>query len=128
MPAGIHRLLILLHSPKGTPLDTSFARMACNHFSAHYPRRVWKILAFPCGLTTAMTWGIISMFLDQATCDMVNLMPAEGGRQPKELLDYVDEDQLLVAFGGKLPEPDGRNAEEEVLALRKEEAEASWFG
>ncbi|KAJ3215759.1 hypothetical protein HK099_006212 [Clydaea vesicula] len=84
-------------------------------FQPHYPETLGRLFVAPKSFVLSVIWPVVKLFLDPVTASKVNML-SEKNYQEK-LKEFIDEDQLLERYGGKLKDP--TESEEYLEFLQK---------
>eukprot|EP01060_Flectonema_neradi_P039170 TRINITY_DN8516_c0_g1_i6.p1 TRINITY_DN8516_c0_g1~~TRINITY_DN8516_c0_g1_i6.p1 ORF type:complete len:253 (+),score=50.12 TRINITY_DN8516_c0_g1_i6:50-808(+) len=98
LPRGIEKFTLMLFLPTGSEMDRGLVQAASKLFGDNYPERMHKCLVFPTGMLSRGIWSVAKSFLDPVTAGKVHLL--SGGRQPPDLLKFVDKSNLPQLYGG----------------------------
>lgn len=77
--------------------NKEFLKLATKIAQDYYPEMMAKMFIINAGFSFKAIWSIVKVFLDKKTTDKVSLL---GSDYKKALLEWIDEDQLPVAYGG----------------------------
>ena len=89
--------------------DTSFLKLFIKTLGDNYPERLKRFVVYPFPWYGRAIWSVLKVFIDKRTQDKISLLAYDMGYGtassdhglPKELLNFVDEDQIPTICGGK---------------------------
>ena len=120
--AGVERMTIIADFDtenklaKKSPDQNTVARQFLGFLQNHYPERLAKAIALNPPWYIRLLFTLISPFMDPVTKKKIHFLNGDAAYVKKELLQYIDEDQLESCYGGTRPvepEPDCRHARQE---------------
>jgi hypothetical protein len=81
-----------------TPWSTlPFIQSTASLLGSHYPERLERLVLFPMPTSAIWVWSAAKKCLDPNTSSKVVVVsPGEGSAPPEDLLEYVDEENLIV--------------------------------
>jgi hypothetical protein len=81
-----------------TPWSTlPFIQSTASLLGSHYPERLERLVLFPMPTSAIWVWSAAKKCLDPNTSSKVVVVsPGEGNAPPEDLLEYVDEENLIV--------------------------------
>ena len=81
-----------------TPWSTlPFIQSTASLLGSHYPERLERLVLFPMPTSAIWVWSAAKKCLDPNTSSKVVVVsPGEGSASPEHLLEYVDEENLVV--------------------------------
>jgi hypothetical protein len=113
---------------KKSPDQTTVARNFLSFLQNHYPERLGICFALNPPWYIRVLYTIISPFMDPVTKKKIHFVNGDHAHIKKELLQYIDEDQLEKHYGGSRkgePEDDIRHARQEREAAASTAASSS---
>lgn len=101
MPPGVHQIVLIMdftlyNEAQSTPMSVAIETIKI--LTAHYPERLARAYIVNAPIGMRLFLNLVWPFLDDRTRNKVRMVTTGKG----ELLDWIDEDSLEVAYDGKL--------------------------
>jgi len=97
MEDPLDRFTIVYNRTHSTPAsrDEAWVKNIAKTLADQYPERMKRAIVVPSNIVFRTIWNIIKHFFDPVTAAKISMIASK-----KELLNFIDKDQLLVELGG----------------------------